>query len=174
MELSRKIKSVGNSTTTPRDLKNDDDVKVVMTVLCESVARRMRRDAFKGTTISISVRTNELESFTRQCKLPAPTNVSEEFIRNAMELFRANYNWEKPIRSIGVSVTDFCFDESYQFDLTGTVEHREKLERLETAVDSLKDRYGNYCIQRASVLSKNDLSHFNPFEDHTIHPISFL
>ena len=36
------IKSVGNSTTTPRDLETDEDVKLVYYVLAESVARRMR------------------------------------------------------------------------------------------------------------------------------------
>ncbi len=164
MELSHEIKSVGNSTTTPRDLKDEDDVRVVMTVLAESVARRMRKHMLKGTTLCIWVRTNELESFTRQCRLPAPTNASSEIIEHAMRLFRANYDWEKPIRSMGVSVTDFADDEFCQFDLSGSVEHREKLERLDKAVDALKERYGSYCIQRGSILAKTDLSHFNPFE----------
>ncbi len=174
MELSREIKSIGNSTTTPRDLKNDDDIKVVFTVLAESVARRMRRDGFRGTTLSISVRDSELNSFTRQCKLEAPTNISREFVRVAMKLFVANYDWEKPVRSVGMSVTDFDFDTPPQFDLSGSVEKREKLEKLESTIDRLKERYGNYCIQSASVLTKTDLSHFNPFNDHTIHPISFM
>lgn len=174
MELSRELKSIGNSTTTPRDLKNDDDVKVVFTVLAESVARRMRKEALKGTTLSISIRTSELESFARQCKLSAPTNVSSELIKYAMKLFKANYDWEKPIRSIGLNVTDFSFEMPYQFDFSKTVEHREKLEKLENTVDKLKDRYGNYCIQRGSVMTKTDLSHFNPFEEHTIHPVSFM
>lgn len=174
MELSREIKSIGNSTTTPRDLINNEDVKVVFTVLAESVARRMREHGLKGTTLSISVRNSDLESFTRQCKLPSPTNVSNEIIKYAMDLFYANYNWEKPIRSIGISVTDFDYDGILQFDLGGTVEHREKLERLETAVDRLKNRYGNYCIQKGTALCDKELSLFNPFEEHTIHPVSVM
>ena len=174
MELSREIKSIGNSTTTPRDLINNEDVKVVFTVLAESVARRMREHDLKGTTLSISVRNSDLESFTRQCKLPSPTNVSNEIIKYAMDLFYANYNWEKPIRSIGISVTDFDYDGILQFDLGGTVEQREKLERLETAVDRLKNRYGNYCIQKGTALCDKELSRFNPFEEHTIHPVSVM
>lgn len=171
MDLSRDIKSIGNSTTTPRDLINDEDVKIVFTVLADSVARRMREHGLKGVTLTISVRSSELVTFTRQCKLTSPTNVSNEFVKNAMELFRANYSWEKPIRSLGLSVTDFDYDGAVQYDLSGSAEKREKLERLETAVDKLKNRYGNYCVQKATALCDEGLSHFNPFEEHTIHPV---
>lgn len=171
MDLSRDIKSIGNSTTTPRDLINDEDVKIVFTVLADSVARRMREHGLKGVTLTISVRSSELVTLTRQCKLTSPTNVSHEFVKNAMELFRANYSWEKPIRSLGLSVTDFDYDSAVQYDLSGSAEKREKLERLETAVDKLKNRYGNYCVQKATALCDEGLSHFNPFEEHTIHPV---
>lgn len=171
MSLSRDIKSIGNSTTTPRDLKNDEDVKIIFTVLAESVSRRMRKHGVKGVTLTISVRDCKLNTFTRQCTMQAPTNVSAELIKNATALFSANYNWENPIRSLGLSVTDFDFDGILQYDISGSVEKREKLERLETAVDKLKDRYGNYCIQKATALFDEKLSHFNPFEEHTIHPV---
>lgn len=174
MDISRDIKSIGNSTTTARDLINDEDVKIVFTVLSESVARRMREHNLKGITLTISVRDCDLESFTRQCKMESPTNVSNEFIKYAMNLFTANYRWKKPIRSIGLSVTDFDCDNAVQFDLDGTAIHREKLEKLETAVDKLKNKYGNYCVQKATALCDTELSRFNPFEEHTIHPVSVM
>lgn len=172
MDLSRDIKSIGNSTTTPRDLIDNKDVKIIFTVLAESVSRRMREHNLKGTTLAISVRDRDLNTFTRQCKMQSATNVSNEFVKASMELFKANYNWEKPIRSLGLSVTDFDYDNVIQFDLSGSAQKREKLERLETAVDRLKDRYGNFCVQKATALCDKGLSHFNPFEEHTIHPVS--
>lgn len=173
-DLERELKSIGNSTTTPRDLVNNDDVKVVLTVLAESVARRMRKHNLKATTLSVIVRNKDLETVIRQCRLPAPTCVSNELITHAMSLFHSNYTWDKPIRSLGLSVTDFEYDSIYQFDFSGSVERRERLERLENTVDRLKDRYGNYCIQKATVLCDNTIGHFNPFEEHTIHPVSFI
>ena len=59
-----------------------------------------------------------------------------------MALFVINYDWKMPIRSLGLSVTDFDFDYCSQFDFSKTVEKREKLEKIDTAVDALKDRYG--------------------------------
>lgn len=174
MDMNRAVKSVGNSTTTPRDLVDDGDVKVVFTVLAESVARRMREQGLKGTTVSISVRDKNLHTFTRQVKLKAPTDVSTEILKEAMALFRRNYHWSAPLRSVGIAVTDFDFDGCVQFDLEQTQEKREKQERLERTVDALKSRFGNYCIQRASLLGDTGLSRFNPHDEHTIHPVGFF
>lgn len=63
------IKSIGNSTTTPRDLLTDQDVRIVLYVLAESVAARLRENGFKCRVVEISVRDNELFSFTRQRKI---------------------------------------------------------------------------------------------------------
>lgn len=39
---SAPVKSVGNSITTPRDMETDEDVKIVLYILAESVAARLR------------------------------------------------------------------------------------------------------------------------------------
>lgn len=167
------VKSVGNSTTAPRDLVNEEDVKTVFRVLCESVSARLREKELKGRVVTIYVRDKELSSFSRQMKIPANTDISTEIFYYAMKLFRTNYFWNKPIRSLGVSVSDF--DVTYeQFDFEKTVENREKQERLETAVDSLRRRFGNYCIGRACQLNDTELSKFNPHEEHIIHPVGFF
>lgn len=170
----RALKSIGNSTTTPRDMVTDDDVKSVITVLGESVARRMREQGVRGKTVTITVRDKNLYHFTRQCKLQNSTDVSIEIINAAMKIFRENYVWNNPIRSIGVAVSDFNVDEGVQYDLSGTVEKREKLERLEKAVDNIRQRFGNYAVQRASLLKDEKLSRFNPHDDHNIHPVGYF
>lgn len=167
------VKSVGNSTTTPRDLVDNDDVKIVFRVLCESVATRLREQGIKGKTVTISVRDVNLNSFTRQQKMKTHSDISSEIHTCAMTLFLNNYNWLYPIRSLGVSVSDFDVDFCEQYDFSYSVENREKQEKIETAVDSLRRRFGNYCIQRGSQLQKRDLSHFNPHDEHIIHPIGF-
>ena len=166
------IKSIGNSTTTPRDLIDVRDVKTVFRVLCESVATRLREQGLKGDCVTIYVRDTELSGFSRQRKMKAHTNVSSEIFGCAMQLFYENYEWKNHIRSLGVSVSGF--DEfCEQFDLAGTAEKREKLEKIESTVDRLKTRFGNYCVQRACQLERRDLSGFNPHDEHIIHPIGY-
>ena len=170
----RDVKSIGNSTTTPRDLVNDNDVATVMRVLSESVAQRLREQGFRGRTVTISVRDVGLVSFTRQKKLPRPTNLSTEILEAGMALFRANYNWNAHIRSLGISVSDFDFEYFEQFDFAGTAQRREKEEKIEYAIDNLRRRFGQYCIQRACQLQTTDLSEFNPHDEHIIHPVGYF
>ena len=63
------VKSIGNSTTTPRDLENDLDVWIIQIALAESVAARLRKHGFKCKTVEITVRDNGLYSFSRQIHL---------------------------------------------------------------------------------------------------------
>ncbi len=169
------IKSIGNSSTAPRDLENEGDVKVMMYVLAESVGRRMREQGFRCKTVCITVRDNTLLWFTRQAKLPAYSANTKEITEKAMELFRKNYDWMKPIRSIGISCTDFEHEQiPVQLDLFGRAEKRAKAERLDRTVDWLKSRFGNYCVQRGLMLTDRGLSGFNPYNDNTIHPVGYF
>ncbi len=96
------VKSVGNSATTPRDLVNGDDVRLMLFLLSESVAARMRELASRCTVVEVSVRNQDLYSFCRQRKLRTPTCSSGEIAETAFDLFKRNYHWDKPIRNVGV------------------------------------------------------------------------
>ena len=60
------IKSVGNSTTTPKDLVCDEDVKIVLYILAESVAARLRENGFRCRVVEISVRESVVSHATQQ------------------------------------------------------------------------------------------------------------
>ncbi len=101
------VKSIGNSTTTPRDLENDDDVKIVLYVLAESVAARLRENGFRCRTVEISIRDNELYSYTKQTKVSNATNITKEIADAGFRLFYAKlslaeayqkcwYSWSRP------------------------------------------------------------------------------
>ncbi|QJW47308.1 DNA polymerase IV [bacterium BFN5] len=167
------VKSVGNSTTTPRDLLNLDDVKLIIYVLAESVAARLRAHGLKCTTVSISVRDKELQSFERQCKLGAPTFLSGDIASKAIELFTLSYSWNKPIRSLGVRGADLVTADGHiQINLFD--KDKTGLEILEKTMDGLRKRFGHYSIQRCAMLLDPKLSGFNPKDDHTIHPVSYF
>ncbi|MDF2634775.1 MAG: polymerase [Pelosinus sp.] len=167
------IKSVGNSTTTPRDLVNNQDVKLIIYVLAESVATRLRKHGLKCRTVSISVRGNDLLSFERQGKLPGMTFISGDIAQKAMELFQANYRWDKPIRSLGVRGSDLVTaNGQVQLDLFDN--SKLDAETLEFTVDNLHKRFGHYSIQRCSMMLDRKLTGFNPKDDHVIHPISYF
>ena len=169
------IKSIGNSTTTPRDLYNDNDVRIILQLLAESIARRLRDHGLKGRVISIQVRDCALKSFVRQHKIGRYTSLATDITREAMGIFHANYKWEMPIRSLGLSVGDLVPDTvPEQLDFMGDDIKRRKMEILEQTVDGLKSRFGNFAVQRGLMLADRALSGCNPYDDHNIHPVSFL
>ena len=167
------IKSVGNSTTCVRDLKNLDDVKMIIYVLAESVAARLRAHGLKCTTVVISVRDKELSWFEKQGKLTAPTFLSGDIAEKAIELFKHNYLFNTPIRSIGLRGADLVTATGHvQLDLFE--KDKTEIEKLEKTVDALRQRFGHYSVQRCSMLQDRTLTGFNPKEDHVIHPVSYL
>lgn len=167
------IKSIGNSTTTPRDLLNINDVKIIIYVLSESIAARLRQHGLKCTTVAITIRDKELYSFDRQGKLCDATYTSNDIANKAIELFEKNYNWYKPIRSIGVRGANLVTETDHmQLDLFDVT--KEKYEKLDKVVDTLRKRFGNESICRATMLTDQALSGFNPKDDHVIHPVSFF
>ena len=169
------VKSIGNSTTAPRDLERDEDVKMILYVLADSVARRLREQGLKGRTIHISVRDNSLFSFTRQKSLLSYTNLTGEIAGETLSLFREHYQWKRPVRSIGISVSDLeAGTICSQTGLFCDEVKREKMERLDNAVDRLKARFGTFAVQPAVLLKDRKLSGFDPKNDHIIHPVGYF
>ena len=168
------VKSVGNSTTTTRDLINNEDVKLIMYVLAESVAARLRKHGLKCKTISINVRGNDLISFERQGKASGPTFLSDDIAEKSMQLFIENYRWDNPIRSLGVRGSDLVTADGHiQIDLFNPVNY-VNAESLEQTIDCLRERFGHYSVQRCSMLLDRDLTGFSPKDDHVIHPVSYF
>lgn len=169
------VKSVGNSTTTFRDLENNEDVKLVIYMLAESVASRLRKLGFRCRTVEISVRDNDLYSFTRQTKLVNVTNITSELASKAYELFTANYSWNRPIRSIGVRGVDLVNDNfKEQMNLFVDENFREKLTRADAAVDEIRRRFGYFAVQRGLMYRDMALASQDCESEHTVHPHSYF
>ncbi len=169
------VKSIGNSTTAVRDLQNFEDVKIIFMVLCDSVCRRMREQGFRAKTVCISIRNTELSTFTRQKKLEISTNLTKDVLCASLELFRKNYAFDKNIRSLGVSVTDFESDSfSHQTSIFFSEEDVMRQEQLDCTIDTIKNRFGNFALKPAKLMFDSELSAFNPKEEHTVHPVGYF
>ena len=169
------VKSVGNSATTPKDLICNEDVRLMLILLGESVCCRMRELASRCTVVEVYVRDTTLQSFTRQRKLPSPSCSSAELADVAYALFRANYQWNKPIRSIGIRGSGLVEAYEYaQMSLYQDDQRRDKWERIDRSVDALRQRYGYLSIQRAILKTDPILGSINPKDDHTVHPVGYF
>ena len=187
---SAPIKSVGNSTTTPKDMRTDEDVKIVLYILAESVAARLRENGFRCRTVEISIRDKELFHFSKQMKLKNASNITGEIAEAAYMLYKKSYSlpaneyelksfgtefYQKPLRSIGISgsdlVTDFYWE---QMDIFMDPKLREKRMKMDVTVDNIRKRFGFYSIQRGLMYRDSILSACSAKEDHTVHPIGYF
>ena len=176
----REPKSIGNSTTTHRDLKTIEDIKIIFKVLCDSVCRRLREQCLFTKTISIQIRDNTLQTITRQKTLISATNLTNDVYNICLNLFKNNYNINsnRGVRSLSVNLSDLINDDyGVQLSIFETIDNiqcnKTRLEKLDTTCDNIKNRFGNYSVVTASLLQDKKLSSFNPKEEHTIHPVGF-
>ena len=169
------IKSVGNSTTTPRDINNLQEAKIVFYNLAESVAARLREQGLKGRTVQISVRDNGLCSFEKQMRLKQSTCISDEICAAAMQLLAENYRFDKPLRSLGVRAADLVnANADMQLSMLEDDKRRERFEKIDRAVDDIRRRFGHYSIARAVMSTDPTLRQFDAKGDHTIHPVGYF
>ena len=187
---SAPIKSVGNSTTTPKDMETDEDVKIVIYILAESVAARLRENGFRCRTVEINIRDKDLYHFTKQVKLKNASNITAEIAEAGYKLYKENYRlpadekekknsipefYQKPLRSIGIRGTDLVNDYFWeQLDMFTDPQYREKQMKMDDAVDVIRKRFGFYSIQRGLMYRDRMLSAVNAREDHTVHPHGYF
>lgn len=168
------IKSVGNSTTAPRDLVTDEDIKITLYALCESVAERLREYNFRCKTVQLTIRDNALVSIERQTTLERPTCLTQELFDAAFALYRRHHTSGLPVRSLGVRACNLLVQDAVQLSLYPNIAKAQGLELLEEAVDGIRSRYGHFAIQRGVMLTDRELSALNPKDDHIIFPTGFL
>lgn len=170
------IKSIGNGVTTPRDIISDQDAMIVIYVLSESVAARLRDNGFRCLVVEISLRDNSLFSFTRQKKLSHATNISGEIADTAYRIYKENYDIERRgLRSIGVRGCSLVTDNyPEQLDIFSDAAQREKWMKMEDTVDDVRRRFGFYSLQRGIMHLDRGLSAVNAREDHIVHPRGYF
>ena len=163
------VKSVGNSLTLYRDLTDEEDVETVIFMLADSVSSRMREAKLpEARTVKLWVRRNDLTDFTRQGAI-SPTDNAVEIGKRAFQLFRESYHWEKPVRALGVSVSNFSYG-AQQLDLFHAEGKSAKLKKLELAIDSIRGKYGNSMIRPALILRDPRLAELDLKNGHLMRP----
>ena len=167
------IKSIGNSTTAPRDLVTEEDVKITLYALCESVAARLREQHSLCSTVQLGVRDTTLFWYERQEHLHVPVCNSSDIFASAFRLYSQNRP-SRPVRSLSVRASSLSLEEEQpQLSLFPDDNQRLRHTDLERAVDRIRRKYGYSSIQRGIMLQDPALN-LDAKSDNTIHPIAFL
>ncbi|WP_284036009.1 DNA polymerase IV [Neobacillus sp. 114] len=143
------FKSIGNSTTLPRDVSNQQELYHVLESLAETVSVRLKRKNVLATTIGITIRYKDRKTITRSKKLANPIAQKEELASLAKQLLLKHWSGD-PVRLLGITGTDLVeHDNAYkQLDLF-SYEKDAKKEPLLKTLSSLRDKYGKNIIETA-------------------------
>lgn len=152
------VKSVGNGITFRRNLKGIDDIKTALTALSDTVASRLRKYALKASGVKVDIKDPGFKTISRQKQMNYPSNTTSDIYQCALSIITSAWDPENPIRLITVTAINLQ-DEGFSEQLcmfAQSGESREKNANIDTAMDSIRDKFGKGSITFGQVIS-NDL-----------------
>lgn len=156
VDVEPSIKSVGHGLTTVQDLENAGEVWNVMLALTQDIGHKLRVYEKKAAGVQIDIRNNKLDHKQWQKQLALRTNSTSMIAREAFRLFEKSYRWDLPIRSVTVRAINLVSANlPEQLTLFVDATQTDKLERIDTVVEKIRDRFGKYAIQPATLCGKN-------------------
>ena len=151
-------KCIGNSATLPEDLTNIEKIEEVLLALTEQTTYRLRKHNLLTSTIGVQIRTKEFKNYSHQRTLATPTNSTKIIYETAKEVLKELYKGE-PVRLIGVRVDKLTSPETEQISLFDTPKN-EKQQKLDKAIDGLKEKYGYNSVTRAGKMQIDEMMDF--------------
>jgi len=151
LESPESAKGYSAETTVEENLENLESINRMLLAQADIVTARMRRDKVKCRCVAVSYRTIEFKNKSHQRRLLNATDITAEIYETARELIRESWKGQ-PLRLIGLALTDLDHGEYEQLSLFGD-DRKEKLRKLDQAMDSIRGKYGNASIQRASTIN---------------------
>ncbi len=151
VQSEREAKSVGAEETFDEDL---DDVETIETYLlgqAERVASRLRRHQLAAGGVTLKYKLADFKLVTRQRTLERPTNDGGVLYDAVRALFQ-EHPPSRPLRLCGVSAHALGPPAPPELFAKAT----DKRERLNLAVDRLRDKFGANAIRRARLLTLED------------------
>ncbi|MEH7414791.1 DNA polymerase IV [Neobacillus drentensis] len=148
-ESVSEFKSIGNSTTLPRDISNQQELFQVLDGLAETVSTRLRRKTVMASALAITIRYKDRKTITKSMKLQNPLKSRDDISTYAKQLFLKAWNGD-PVRLLGITGNDLIDqDHAYkQLDLF-SYEKDAKKEPLLRTLSSLREKYGKNIIETA-------------------------
>jgi DNA polymerase-4 len=146
-------KSISQETTFARDLTDGKRLRQVLQELAEGVGKRLRAHGLKGKTVKLKLRWYDFKTLTRQVTLAHPTDQDGEIFTAGEQLFNQNWPPGKAVRLIGLGVSGL---DNLPYQLSFWDATPERTQKLQQAIDELRQRYGADAIQRGGHFVKEE------------------
>ena len=146
-------KSYSHSHVMAKATSSQQDLEELLMRLSDMVGRRLRAAGRRGRVVSIGVVYRPVAGhFSKQVTVSNPISTGEEIYRAALELLAAREP-RRLVGTLGVGIAGLTEAGAGQMGLFAP-EVRPRNERLEVAIDAIRDRFGEDAVQRARLLGR--------------------
>ena len=138
---------MSNETTFETDTADPREIKESLVALADKVSSRLREAGLKGRTVTLKIRLEGFETYTRAKTLPLSTNYADVISREALALYAAFDRGRKKVRLLGVKVSGLmpAGEAESLFEDAGDA-RREKAHK---AIEVIREKFGRGSIYRA-------------------------
>ena len=148
-------KGISHEITLIKDVSEIELLFPYLMELSEKVALRLRKEKKYTNTVCVIIKDNYFKRKTHQRKLKNATNITLEIYNVAKEILKEMEI--SNVRLIGIRLDNLVTNKDYQTSLFESVEVRDSDEKFDSVIDSLKDKYGEKIITKASLKGVNNI-----------------
>ena len=153
IEAESETKSISQEETFSSNLSDDERIHAALMKLVEKVTRRLRKKNLRGSTIFIKIRYNDFSTYTRRKTLNQTVNQTDIVFTIAKKLIHDNNLTKKPVRLLGIGISNLTDEKSKQLSLFADDSNKNK---LTNTIDKIRDKYGEGSVKRGIELLDQD------------------
>ena len=151
-------KSISTERTFAKDTIDMVKLEGIIVAMTENLAYQLRRGDKLTSCITVKIRYSDFNTHTLQARIPY-TAADHILIPKVKELFKRLYDRRLLVRLIGVRCSHLV-GGGYQMNL---FEESEELSNLYSAMDHIRQRFGDRSVLRAVSLGAKTIGRTNPF-----------
>jgi len=151
-------KSISTERTFAKDTIDVVKLEGIIVAMAENLAYQLRRGDKLTSCITVKIRYSDFNTHTLQARIPY-TAADHILIPKVKELFKRLYDRRLLARLVGVRCSHLV-GGGYQMNL---FEESEELSRLYSAMDHIRQRFGDRSVLRAVSLGAKTIGRTNPF-----------
>ncbi len=152
-------KSISTERTFDRDTIDVKKLRGILIAMTENLAYQLRRGEKLTACITIKIRYSDFNTYSKQMRIPY-TSADHILIPKILDMFKILYNRRLLVRLVGIRFSHLV-SGNYQINL---FEDTEETLNLYNAMDTIRERYGDKSVLRASGLGAKTIGRMhNPF-----------
>lgn len=153
-------KSISTERTFDKDTIDVVKLKGVLIAMTENLAYQLRRGEKLTACVTVKIRYSDFNTYTKQLRIPY-TSADHILIPKIIDMFKTLYNRRLLVRLIGIRFSHLV-SGNYQINL---FEDTEEILNLYTAMDTIRKRYGDKSVLRASGMGAKTIGRMHsPFD----------